>query len=139
MEVYNEALLVFLFDESHLKDILESGADLATGYADKDADVDKGLKTLAKNGILQAYELAQDECRDTNAVEILRGLNSFVIGGMHRIPAAGTNHNGCTVGVFPCRLNPDARFVCVGITHRLRCSIGPQQAEYGRMKTVVSK
>ena len=70
VEVYNEALLVFLFDESHLKEILESGADLETGYADKDADVDKGLKKLAKDGSLLAYELVQD---DAVVIEVIVG------------------------------------------------------------------
>lgn len=61
VDVYNEGLLVFLLDESHLATIEASGADLESGYAEEDADIDKPLKKLAKEGVLVAYELIQDD------------------------------------------------------------------------------
>jgi hypothetical protein len=70
VSVYNEALLVYLWDESHLNTLVASEADFEAGYADDDAEVDKSLKKLAKDGVLVAYELFQD---DAIAVEIVVG------------------------------------------------------------------
>lgn len=70
VSVYNEALLVFLWDESHRVAIEASSADFEGGYADDDAEIDKPLKKLAKDGVLIAYELAQD---DSVAVEVMVG------------------------------------------------------------------
>lgn len=61
MSVYNEALLVYLWDESHLPQLQSSEADFESGYAESDAEIDKPLKKLAKDGILVAYELPQDD------------------------------------------------------------------------------
>lgn len=68
--VYNEALLVYLWDESYLSALEASEADFESGYADDDAQVDKHLKKLAKDGVLIAYELSQD---DQVTVEIVIG------------------------------------------------------------------
>jgi len=70
VSVYNEALLVFLWDESHRAAIEASEAEFEGGYADDDADIDKRLKRLARDGMIIAYELAQD---DAVKVEVVVG------------------------------------------------------------------
>lgn len=61
VSVYNEALLAYLWDESHLPVLQACGADFESGYAESDAEIEKPLKKLAKDGVLVAYELFQDD------------------------------------------------------------------------------
>jgi hypothetical protein len=70
VSVYNEALIVFLWDEANLPILTASEADFESGYADVDAEVDKSLKKLAKDNVLIAYELFQD---DGIAAEVVVG------------------------------------------------------------------
>src|SRR5262249_8691262 len=60
VEVYNDGLLVFLYDEVNGAAIRESGVDILTGFGD-DTPRDRRLKDLAAKGMLVAYELQQDD------------------------------------------------------------------------------
>jgi len=71
VSVYNEGLLVFLWDEAHLVAMEASEADFEGGYADDDAGIDKALKKLARDGVVIAYELDRD---DAVAAEVVVGL-----------------------------------------------------------------
>ncbi len=68
VEVYNEGLIVMLYDESHLPELEQSGADFS--YGASDAEIGRPLKQLSKNRTLAAYELVQD---DPVSVEVIVG------------------------------------------------------------------
>ena len=70
LDVYNEALLVYLFDEAHLQTLKDSGADFRQGFPEEESDVDKNLRKLTKAGLYVAYELLQD---DGVTVEVVVG------------------------------------------------------------------
>ncbi|HEX3148243.1 MAG TPA: hypothetical protein VHR66_09165 [Gemmataceae bacterium] len=69
-DVYNEGLIVYLFDESSLEHLKNSGADFQGGFVDEEKKVDKSLRQLARDGWYVAYELFQD---DEVAVEVVVG------------------------------------------------------------------
>lgn len=62
IEVYNDGLLVILFDEANYSRIENSGADLEGGFSEDPAQIDPALKKLARQSIYLAYELEQDDC-----------------------------------------------------------------------------
>lgn len=66
--VYNEATLVYLFDEAHLQLLKDSGADFQEGFAEDEAEADKRLRRLARDGMYVAYELQQDDEVDVEVV-----------------------------------------------------------------------
>jgi len=70
LDVYNEATLVYLFDEAHLELLKQSGADFQGGFSEEEAEVDERLRRLARDGLYVAYELQQD---DEVAVEVVVG------------------------------------------------------------------
>ncbi|MFT3878762.1 MAG: hypothetical protein QM703_03765 [Gemmatales bacterium] len=61
LDVYNEGLIVYLFDESSLEHLKNSEADFQGGFADDEAECDKKLRKLAKEGWYIAYALFQDD------------------------------------------------------------------------------
>jgi hypothetical protein len=70
LDVYNEGLLVYLFDQDNLPALTASGADFEGGFDDEESEVDPKLRLLAKEGLFLAYELDQD---DEVAVEVVVG------------------------------------------------------------------
>lgn len=68
LSIDNESLIVFLYDESHSATLAESGADFESGYAETDSETEPALKKLAKNSVLFAYELRQDDAVELEVI-----------------------------------------------------------------------
>jgi len=60
VNVYNDGLVVFLYDEANGKEIQKADPTLLEAFSDEDA-ADPKLADLAKKGLLVAYELEQDD------------------------------------------------------------------------------
>jgi len=60
VNVYNDGLVVFLYDEANGKTIQKANPTLLEGFSDEDA-ADPKLADLASKGLLIAYELEQDD------------------------------------------------------------------------------
>jgi hypothetical protein len=70
LDVYNEGLLVYVFDQANLLALTASGADFQDGFSEEESEVDPKLRELARDGLFLAYELDQD---DGVAVEVVVG------------------------------------------------------------------
>ena len=60
LEVHNEGLAVFVYDEAHAEAIRNSGMDLLAGSGGDDDLDDPALLGLAGQGLLFVYELFED-------------------------------------------------------------------------------
>ena len=60
VNVYNDGLVVFLYDEANGKAIQKADPTLLEAFSDEDA-ADPKLEDLANKGLLVAYELEQDD------------------------------------------------------------------------------
>lgn len=70
VEVYNEGLIVYLYDPAHAEAIVAANPSSVLEVCDVEYSKDKALKQLVKDGLFAAYELDQD---DPVAVDIVVG------------------------------------------------------------------
>ena len=110
VNVYNEGLVVFLYDEANGKAIQQADPSLLEGFSDEDAN-DPKLVGLAKKGQLVAYELEQD---DALSIEVASGapltdaeLKTGRWHSVQRAPISLPSGKLCMEGYNNLRLSPD--------------------------------
>jgi len=108
VEIYNEGLVVFLYDEANSTTIIETNPALLESFG---GETDEALAELVKNGLLVAYELEQD---DELAIEISigppLGPEELGQGRWHtpqRAPISIPSGKLCVEGYNNLRLSPD--------------------------------
>jgi hypothetical protein len=110
VNVYNDGLVVFLYDEANGKDIQTADPTLLEGFSDEDA-ADPKLADLATQGLLVAYELQQD---DELSIEVAIGgplTNQELKEGrwhtVQRAPIRLSSGKLCIEGYGNLRISPD--------------------------------
>lgn len=110
VNVYNDGLVVFLYDEANGKDIQTADPTLLEGFSDEDA-ADPKLADLATQGLLVAYELQQD---DELSIEVAIGgpltdqeLKKGRWHTVQRAPISLPSGKLCIEGYGNLRISPD--------------------------------
>lgn len=121
VEVENEGLVVFLYDESHAQRIEARNPSLLEGFGEDDAD-DEVLLKLARQGTLVAYEKIQDDDLDIDVIvgrrltrkELAQGLWLEPQEGFIRLPSGRLRIDSYnSLGIGP--EEPDADGVVVEV------------------------